>query len=88
MAENMSLADQVIQALSAVRGIDEGVDNDAPERHQLRSLKRVAERIISDAMRTAIDLAWQAKDLRKLRAEIEAANAEVTGRPGLPGLSG
>ncbi len=77
MAENMSLADQVIQALSAVRGIDEGVDNDAPERHQLRSLKRVAERIISDAMRTAIDLAWQAKDLRKLRAEIEAANAQV-----------
>lgn len=74
MAENMSLADQVIQALSAVRGIDENVDNDAPERHQLRSMKRVAEQVISDAMRTAIDLAWQAKDLRKLRTEIEEAN--------------
>ncbi len=45
-------------------------------------MKRVAQQAIEAGLRSAIDLAWQAADLRKLAREIEASktqNAEVTG---------
>ena len=82
MAENMSLADQVIQALAEVRGMDAGMEMEHPERHAVRNLKRVAEQLIAGAMRTAIDLAWQAKDIREMTRAIETdktPNVEVTG---------
>jgi len=88
MAQNMSLADQVIQSLADVRQMDEGIDTDCPERHAVWSLKRVAEQAIADAMRTATELAWQAKAIRKLAREIEATdkthNAELCGGPSGP----
>ena len=83
MAENMSLADQAVQALAMVKAIDEGVDNDHPERHVVRSMKRVAEQALSAAFRNAIDVAWMAKDLqdtaRKLEASAKPHNAELNG---------
>ena len=74
MAQNMSLADQVIEALAAVSQMDHGMDNDQPERHEVRNLKRIAEQAIADAMRTAVELSWQAKAVRKLAREIEATD--------------
>ena len=73
MAENMSLADQAVQALAMVKAMDEGVELEHPERHAVRNMKRVAEQTIATAMRTAIDLAWQAKDLREMMRGVEAA---------------
>lgn len=84
MAENMSLADQAVQALAMVKAMDDDLDMEHLERHAVRNMQRVAEQTMAAAFRTAIDLAWQAKDLRKLAREIEATdktdNTEVSGR--------
>lgn len=74
MAENMSLADQAVQALSMVKAMDEGVENEHPERHVVRSMKRVAEQSLAAAFRNAIDAAWMAKDLQETARKIEAAS--------------
>lgn len=82
MAENMSLADQAVQALAMVTAMDDGLDMEHPERHAIRSMQRVAQQVIAAGLRSATDLAWQANDLRKLAREIEAAktqNAKITG---------
>ena len=73
MAQNISLADQVIQTLADVRQMDDGIDTDCHERHAVWNLKRLAEQAIADAMRAATELAWQAKSLRKMAREIEEA---------------
>ena len=73
MAENMSLADQAVQALAMVKAIDETVDNAHPERHVVRSMKRVAEQALAAAFRNAIDMAWQAKDLQETARKLEAS---------------
>lgn len=84
MAENMSLADQAVQALAMVKAMDEGLEMEHPERHAIRSMQRVARQVIEAGLRSAIDLAWQAQDLRKMAREIEAAdkphNAQVVRR--------
>ena len=74
MAENMSLADQAVQALAMVKAMDEGLEMEHPERHAIRSMQRVARQVIEAGLRSAIDLAWQAQDLRKMAREIEAAD--------------
>ena len=88
MAENMSLADQAVQALAMVKAMDEGVDNEHPERHVVRSMKRVAQQSLEAAFRNAIDVAWMAKDLqeteRKLEASAKPHNAELCGGPSGP----
>lgn len=66
MAENLSLADQAVQALSMVKAMDANVDNDSPHRHIVRGMKRVAEQKIAAALREAIDLAWMAQELPAL----------------------
>lgn len=48
-----SLADLAVETLAAVATIDEGVTIDHPERHVVRDLKREAEALISNAMRSA-----------------------------------
>lgn len=84
MAENMSLADQAVQALAMVQAMDESVDNEHPERHMVRSMKRVAQQALAAAFRNAIDVAWMAKDLqetaRKLEASAKPHNAALTER--------
>ncbi len=72
MAENMTLADQAVQALAMVKAMDEGLELEHPERHAIRNLKRTAQNVLEAGLRYAIDLAWQADDLRKLAREIEA----------------
>ncbi len=71
MAENMSLADKAVQALALVKAMDEGLEMTHPERHAVRSMKRVAQQLIEAGMQHAIDIALQAQDLRKLAREIE-----------------
>lgn len=73
MAENMSLADQAVQALAMVKAMDEGVDNEHPERHVVRSMKRVAQQSLEAAFRNAIDVAWMAKDLQETARKLEAS---------------
>lgn len=87
MAENMSLADQAVQAIAMVKAMDADVTNENPQRHAVRNLKRLAEGCLADGMRRAIDLAWQAKDLtslvddvRKEEAARLGANAQAHGK--------
>ena len=60
-----SLADQAVAALAAVRAMGQNLSDDAPERHNVRSLKRAAENIIGEAMRQAHDLAYTAEQMSK-----------------------
>jgi hypothetical protein len=76
MAENISLADQVIQALAEVRQMDQDIDANYPEWYVVRSLKKAAEQTIAAAMITASDLAWQAKKIRQMAREIKASKAQ------------
>ena len=77
MAVNMSLADQAVQALAMVKAMDEGLDIENPARHAVRNLQRLAEQEMAAGFRIAIDLAWQAKDLRKLAVDIEASARDI-----------
>lgn len=61
--QQQSLADCVVDALAAVRAIEDDIDNDHQMRHVVRSMKRVAEQILSDAMRQATEIAYQAKKI-------------------------
>lgn len=56
-----SLADCVVTALAEVRSMGELVNNEHPMRHVVRSMKNTAEKIISDAMRQASEIAYQAE---------------------------
>lgn len=60
-----SLADCAVSALAEVRAMGDNMENDHPMRHAVRSMKRIAEQILSDAMRQAVDLAYQSKQLVK-----------------------
>ena len=71
MAENMSLADLAVQAIAMVKAIDESVENDHPERHVVRSMKRVAQQCLEAAFRNAIDVARMAKDLQETARKLE-----------------
>jgi hypothetical protein len=71
MAENMSLADQAVQALAMVKAMDANMTNDRPERHQVRNLKRLAEAAIAAGLRQAIDFAWMAQEVGALVKDVE-----------------
>jgi len=66
MAENMSLADRAVEAVAAVKSMADNLDMEHPERHAVRNLKDIANKVLSDAFDTAIRLSWQARDLREL----------------------
>lgn len=74
MATQTSLADLAIETLAAVIEMGNEVDNECPERHAIRSLKRVAEEAITSGFCLALELSWQAKQLKKLSLEIAEAN--------------
>jgi len=74
MAENMSLADQAVQALAMVKAMDENLNMEHPERHAIRNMQRIAKQVIEAGLRSATDLAWQAQDLREMARQIEAAD--------------
>jgi hypothetical protein len=65
MSEPRSLADSAVAALAAVRAMDQEVTNEHDERHQIRTLKRLAEQTLADAFRRASELAYLAEDVRK-----------------------
>ena len=71
MAEARSLADEFVEVLAMVRAMDCNMTNDRHERHQVRSLKRMAEAAIAEGLRRAAECAWLAKDLPSLVAEVE-----------------
>jgi hypothetical protein len=65
MSEPRSLADSAVATLAAVRAMDAQTTNEHDERHQIRTLKRLAEQTLSEAFRAASELAWLAEDVRK-----------------------
>lgn len=65
MANNQSLADDLIVALSEVKRIGQSMDNEHPMRHQVRNMKEMACRILTDAAYQATSLAYQAQQLIK-----------------------
>ena len=71
-----SMADNAVDAIAAVRAMGEGLPIDAPERHTVRSLKRIAEDILTTAMRQARGLAYEAESLSKDMREPEKAAQE------------
>lgn len=60
-----SLADCAVDALAKIGTIGQDMPDDHPMRHAVRSIKRTAETILSDAMRQAVDLSYQAKQMEK-----------------------
>jgi len=71
-----SLADDAVSALAAVRAMDAAMDVDHPERHSVRTLKRMAEQMLADAFRQAQELAYLATDLTSMVDVIRADEAE------------
>jgi hypothetical protein len=67
-----SLADKAVQALALLQAMDADITLKHPERHAVRSLKRIAAQALDAALRQVVDLAYQAKDLSTLVREIEA----------------
>lgn len=65
MSNTQSLADCAVSALAEVRAIGETLDNEHPMRHTVRNMKRMAEQIMSDAMRQATELSYNAERLVK-----------------------
>ena len=82
MAENMSLADQAVQALAMVKAMDASIENTDPHRHIVRGLKRMAEKRLADAFAEAQGFAYMAQDLPtlvdgvRLRTMKELADAQ------------
>ena len=60
-----SLADEAIIALAAVRAMGEKMDDEHPMRYAVRSMKRVAEDILTQSLSQVTDLAYQAERLVK-----------------------
>lgn len=71
VADNLSVADRAVEALAAVKAMDQGVGLEHPERRAIREMKQIALKIISDALESATRLAYQASDLRDLAAAIK-----------------
>ena len=57
--------------------INEGMTIDHPERHIVRDIKREAEALVSNALRSARGLAYAAEDLRKLHRKQEAEKGQT-----------
>ena len=57
------LAGRAVTALAAVQAMGETITNEHPMRHQVRALKRIAERTLSDAFFVSWELAMQAEQL-------------------------
>jgi hypothetical protein len=66
-----SLADTAVEVLAMVKAMDAYMTIDRPERHHVRSLKRLAEAAIDEGLRRAAELARLAKDLQTLVAEVD-----------------
>jgi hypothetical protein len=78
-----SLADQAVETLAMVRALGDDLNMSHPQRHAVRNLKRIAEAHISNALRTAADIAYQARDLASLVADVraEATPPQAQGLP-------
>ena len=74
MAE--SLADQAVATLAAVAAMDAGMDMSHPERHSIRTLRRMAEERLSQAFREAQEIAYMATDLTSLVDNVRKEECE------------
>lgn len=70
---SLSLADDMVTAMSEVKRTGVSMDDEHPMRHVIRSMKRTAEQILADAALRATDLAYQTvqleRDYEKVRAD-------------------
>jgi hypothetical protein len=65
MSDRQSLADQAVFTLSAVSRIGESLSSEAPERHMVRNMRRIAQQAIESGLRIAQDLVHQAEQIEK-----------------------
>lgn len=79
MSQQKSIADQFIETMAALRDIEP--TNDEPMRHQMRTIRRIAELSIENALRNAWELAYYARNLPKESKAItdEALKAQMGG---------
>ncbi len=64
MTDHPSLADQAVEALAAIKALDERCQNEYPERHAMREVRRAAVSALSDAFRRVTELARVAECVR------------------------
>jgi hypothetical protein len=76
MSDYKSLADQAVSALAAVSAMDADMDMSHPERHSIRTLKRLAEARLSQAFREAHEFAFMATDITSLVDIVRKKEAE------------
>lgn len=72
MSDHKSLADEAVSALAAVGNMDTSMDMTHPERHSVRTLKRLAEERLFQAFRDVQALAYMATDLTSLVDNVRA----------------
>ena len=72
MGESQSLADTLVETLTAMRAMNNGIGLEHPERYVIRDLKRNAEALIADAPSRARELAHTAKSIRELQIQRES----------------
>lgn len=76
MAERFSLADQAVSALAAVQRMDYAITNEHEERHEVRTLKRLAEQALDAAFRHVQDLAFLAEQVHTRAQEARDAQPD------------
>ncbi len=77
MSDNLSLADRAIETLAAIKSMGDGLGLDHPERHVVRDMKRLAERIVGDALDVAFQLTLKAEYISEFAREIESSKPEA-----------
>ncbi len=71
-----TLAEQVIDALSAIKGMSAHTDHPLPERHAVRDIKRIAEQTLADACRTVIGLSYTVTHITDAINEAKGSGAQ------------
>lgn len=71
MTVNETIADQAVGALATVRAMTTRCDNDHPERHALREVRRAAEETLLNAFRQVRTLALVAETICDFADEVK-----------------
>lgn len=63
MSREPSLADTAVSTLANIRSLDSLVDDKHPLSYSIRSMRMLAEKMLSDAMYNATELTYKAKSV-------------------------
>lgn len=71
MESQQNIADMMTSTLHAIERIDEGMDENHPERHAIRNLKLAAEQSVIEGLKGALAIADAARNVRQAVAEVK-----------------